>query len=414
MGERERFYAVVLGIQSPWQVSCVELVEETEEVRVLLKISTTTRRLPCPDCDAQCPGYDTRSRSWRHLDTCQFKTILQAEIPRVKCPTHGVRQIAVPWAEPGSGFTALMESLVIDWLKEASIKAVSRLMGLTWDQIDGVMQRAVRRGMARRKEITPTRIGIDETSFKKRHEYVTVVSDHETSDVLYVADNRKQDSLDGFFDQLEPADILRIEAVSMDMWEPYISAIKFYLHDAEKKICFDKFHVAQHLGNAVDKVRRLEHRKLMAEDDRTLVKSKYVWLKNPDNMGNKLATSLARLKTLALQTARAWAIKEHAMCLWHYISRTWARKAWEGWISWAMRSRLEPIKKVARMVRAHLDGIINAIVLRATNAGAESVNSKIQKVKRMACGFRNRDRFRTAIYFHLGGLDLRPATHTRS
>jgi len=307
-----------------------------------------------------------------------------------------------------------MEALVIDWLKEASIKAVSRLVGLTWDQIDGVMQRAVRRGLARRGAMRPTGIGVDETSFQKRHEYVTIVTDHETSDVLHVADDRKKDSLDGFFDQLEPEDLLRIKVASMDMWEPYISAVEFYLPDAEQKICFDKFHVAQHLGNAVDKVRRVEHRKLMAEDDRTLVRSKFVWLMNPDNMGSKLATSLARLKTLALQTARAWALKEHAMCLWHYVSRTWARKAWEGWISWAMRSRLEPMKRVARMVRAHLDGIINGIVLNATNAGAESVNSKIQKVKRMACGFRNRDRFRAAIYFHLGGLDLYPATHTKS
>ena len=102
------------------------------------------------------------------------------------------------------------------------------------------------------------------------------------------------------------------------------------------------------------------------------------------------------------------------MCLWHYASRGWARRAWNAWISWAMRSRLTPMKRVARMIRSHLEGIINAIVLKATNAASESINSKIQRVKRMACGYRNRERFRNAIYFHLGGLDLCPATHTRS
>ena len=101
------------------------------------------------------------------------------------------------------------------------------------------------------------------------------------------------------------------------------------------------------------------------------------------------------------------------MSLWHYRARTWARKAWKKWIGWAIRSRLEPVRRVARMVREHLEGIINAIVLKATNARAESVNAKIQRVKRMACGFRNRDRFRNSIYFHLGGLDLYPATHTK-
>ena len=139
------------------------------------------------------------------------------------------------------------------------------------------------------------------------------------------------------------------------------------------------------------------------------------WLEKniPENMKAPTVRALAGLRRMVLKTARAWAIKEHAMCLWQYISRGWARRAWKAWIAWAMRSRLEPVKRVARMIRTHLEGILNAIVMRATNAAAESVNSKIQRVKRMACGFRNRARFRTAIYFHLGGLDLSPATHTK-
>ena len=194
----------------------------------------------------------------------------------------------------------------------------------------------------------------------------------------------------------------------MDMWQPYISVIAENIYRADEKICFDKFHVAKYLGDAVDKVRRGEQREMLADGDRSLVGSKHAWLRNPENMTLKQAGFLERVKRLALRTARAWAIKEHAMCLWHYVSRGWARRAWKAWISWAMRSRLEPVKAVARLVKRHLDGIINAIVLRATNAGAESINSRIQKVKRMANGFRNRERFRNAIYFHLGGLELYP------
>lgn len=404
-------YAAILGVQAPWHVESVALDKDTEEVRVTIAMDRR-HETSCPQCGKACGRYDTRRRSWRHLDTCQFKTILDADVPRVKCASHGVVQIDVPWSEPGSRFTALMEALVIDWLREASIKAVARRMKLSWDQVDGIMQRAVARGLARRGELGLTRIGIDETSFQKRHEYVTIVTDLVTSNVVYVADDRKKASLRGFFDDLEPADLIRIEAVAMDMWEPYISVVDFFVPRAEDKICFDKFHVAKHLGDAVDKVRRAEQRELASEGDRTLVGTRYTWLQNPESMSAKGARALDGLKRMVLRTARAWALKEHAMCLWSYKTRGWARRAWQAWLSWAVRSRLEPIKKVARMIRSHLDGILNAIVLGTTNATAESVNAKVQRVKRMACGFRNRDRFRAAIYFHLGGLDLCPATHT--
>ena len=173
----KKLYEEILGIEGPWEVKGFELEGDTVLVRVGV---TRGRRLTCPECSTPSPGYDTRKRSWRHLDTCQFKTMVEADVPRVKCSTHGVVQVAVPWAEPGSGFTALMEALIIEWLKEASTLAVARIMDLTWDQVDGVMQRAVKRGLERREDLAPRRIGIDETSFQKRHEYVTVVIDQET------------------------------------------------------------------------------------------------------------------------------------------------------------------------------------------------------------------------------------------
>ncbi len=137
-------------------------------------------------------------------------------------------------------------------------------------------------------------------------------------------------------------------------------------------------------------------------------KSRYLWLENPDAMSLKRWREFERLRESSLKTARAWAIKEHAMSIWHYTSRTWAEKSWLRWLSWAQRCRLEPMKKAARTIKTHLWGIINAVVLKRTNATAESVNSRIQRIKYRACGFRNRERFRTAILFHLGGLDLHP------
>ena len=169
----------------------------------------------------------------------------------------------------------------------------------------------------------------------------------------------------------------------MDMWAPYISVAEQYVHDAEQKICFDKFHVAKYLGDAVDKVRREEQRAQLADGNRSLVKTKYHWLRNPENMDRAESSFFERMKRVAIRTSRAWALKEQAMGLWHYKSRTWARKGWQAWLSWAKRSRLAPMKKVASTIETHLDGILNAVVLQATNAASESINARIQRVKRM-------------------------------
>lgn len=404
----KELYAKILGIAPPWDVQDVELQLEDGEVRVFIATADKTV-LRCSKCDKPCPRYDSRQRRWRHLDTCQYRTILIAELPRVECPEHGVVQVHVPWAEPGSRFTALFEALAIDWLHEASFSAVARLLKLTWDEVDGIQGRAVKRGLERREMSPPKRIGVDETSYQKRHEYVTLVVDLQRNKVLYVADDRKETSLDGFYEGLGAEQCAGIEVVCMDMWRAYIASTRRYVPEADRKISFDKFHVAKHLGDAVDRVRRREQKVLRAEGKDLLTGTKYWWLKNPENIDEELWEDFEPLRKSTLKTARAWAIKEMAMTLWDYASRGWAERAWKRWLSWALRSRLQPIRAVAQTIRKYLWGIVNAIVHRATNAKTEGMNFKIQQIKRRACGFRNRERFRNAIYFHLGGLDLYPS-----
>jgi transposase len=311
----------------------------------------------------------------------------------------------------------MMEALIIDWLQETSISGVARLMRLTWDQIDTVMQNAVRRGLERRKLGEIRSVCVDETSFQKRHEYVTVVSG-QAGHVLYVSDGRDQAALDGFWESLSPAQLAAIESVAMDMCHAYIRSAREHVPDADAKIAFDRFHVARAINDAVNDVRKREHHERLAQGDDILTKSKYVWLSNPDNRSQRQETLFELMKGLGLKVARAFAMKETARGLWGYLTHGWAKRAWSKWISWVMHSGLEPMKRVARMVKRHLWGILNAIVLKVSNAQAESINAKIQKVKRMACGFRNRDRFRNAIYFHCGNLDLYPnglrPTHTTS
>jgi transposase len=349
----------------------------------------------------------------------QYRTVIVADVPRVRCATHGVVQCKVPWADEGSRLTALFEALVIDWLHEASVAAVARMLRLSWDEVSGVQRRAVRRGLARREFEPPRRIGVDETSFQKRHEYITVVNDLERQRVLHLADGRGRDVLDGFYGEvLGEAGRRRLEAIAMNMWGPYIRSTKAHVPDAEAKIVFDKFHIASHLGTAVDEVRRAENRELRRAGDNRLVGTKYDWLRNPWNMSRSTWQAFAPLRTSQLRVARAWAIKETAMSLWGYLRRGWSERMWRRWYGWAIRSRLEPVKRVARTIRRHWYGVINAATTSTTNARAESINSKIQWVKRMAIGYRHREAFHNAIYFHLGGLDLYPqalaSTHTKA
>lgn len=401
-------YSRLLGLSAPWGVEKVELKLTEGEVHVWVALPPKELWV-CPECLAAAPIHDHRERVWRHLDTFQYRTLIHARVPRLDCPNHGVKQIRVPWAEAGSRFTALFEALAIDWLRQAPIAAVAERMGLSWDETAGIQTRAVRRGLARRTLEPPRYLGVDETSFQKRHEYVSIVSNLEGNRVLYVADDRTQESLDRFWEALAPEHLAAIEAIAMDMWEPYIRSTTAHLPDAHRKIVFDKYHVAQHLNEAVDKVRRQEHRELAAEGKDWLKGTKYHWLRNPKNFAREKWRQFGELRESVLKTARAWALKETAMRLFGLHYRGAAERNFRAWYGWAIRSRLEPIKRVARMIRNHWDNIKTYFEHRITNAGAESINSKIQKVKYMSRGFRNRARFRDAIYFHCGGLDLYPA-----
>jgi transposase len=214
----------------------------------------------------------------------QFTTWIEAEVPRVECTTHGVKQLRVPWAEPGSQFTALFERLAIDLLRECSITGAIRLLRISWDEGWGIKGRAVKRGLARRGQEVVARLGVDEKAIAKRHRYLTIVADLDRPRVLYLADDRKQASLDGFWPTLTPAQRAGITAVAMDMWEPYVQSTRAHLPEADAKIVFDKFHVVKHLHDAVDHVRRGEHRTLKRDGDARLTGSKYLWLRRPADL----------------------------------------------------------------------------------------------------------------------------------
>ena len=309
-------YRALLGLTAPWTVAGVDV--DLKGQRVVVRVDAGAGPYPCPECGTAGPRYDSKARRWRHLDTMQFTTWIEADVPRITCETHGVKQVRVPWAEPGSQFTALFERLAIDLLRECSITGAGRLLRISWDEGWGIKARAVKRGLARRGQAVVARLGVDEKAIAKRHRYLTIVADLEQSRVLYVADDRKQTSLDGFWPTLTPAQRDGITAVAMDMWEPYVQSTRAHLPEADGKIVFDKFHVVKHLHEAVDRVRRGEHRALKREGDERLTGSKYLWLRRPADLSAEQRLVLRALQREDFKVGRAWALKERFRTFWEY------------------------------------------------------------------------------------------------
>jgi transposase len=277
-----------------------------------------------------------------------------------------------------------------------------------WHASWEVMEDAVERGQARKPHKIPERIGVDEKSFSKGHQYETLVYDLDSATVEYVGDKRDQKSLESYYQQFSLEERKQVQSIAMDMWDPYIAATKAYIPKAEKKITFDRYHVMRLVVDAVDKVRKQEHRVLMEQGNEILKGTKYLWLWNEENVPEYRRADFDRLRSLDLKVCRARAIKDNLRHLWEYHKEGWMKKYFSRWYFWATHSRLTPIIKAAKTLKSHLENIVTYARHRITNALGESINGKIEKVKRLACGYRNRDHYKTAIYFHCGGLELYP------
>jgi transposase len=285
---------------------------------------------------------------------------------------------------------------------------VSRLIDLSWDEGWGVMERAVRRGLERKERRVPERIGVDEKSFARRHKYETLIYDLDRRCVEYVTDGRTEESLAEYYLQFEKKELKQVKVVAMDMWEAYIGATKAHVPEADGKIVFDKFHVVQYVTKAVDKVRKAENAELDRQGFDWLKNTKWLWLANDENVPQWRRAEFEELKKMDLKVGRAWSIKENLRNFWNCETKKKAKKFFNKWYCWATHSRLKPVIEAAKTLKNHLKNILTYFDHHVTNALGESINSKIEKIKKTACGYRNREHYRTAIYFHCGGLDLYP------
>ena len=405
-----QLYQQILGLVRPWRVARVTM--KCEERSIEVEVVCDEEVWACLTCRARAHVHGYEKRRWRHLDSCQFKTILVADMPRVKCEEHSTVAVQVPRAEKYSRFTAFFERLAIDLMLECSVSAACEILGINWNEANGIKQRAVARGLDRRTAEPMQRLCVDEKSFGRGHDYVTIVARANTegaATVAHIADGRETASLDSFWNSLSPEQLASVRAVGMDCWEPYLLSTRAHLPEADSKIVHDPFHLVRHLNRALDQVRIAECRALKALGDERLKGSKQLWLYGFENIPDRWSQRLDELRGQKLKTSRAWAIKEYFRAMWACRGIGEARAFFQDWYNWAIRSRLKPIQRVARMFRRHAQRILQVFVHRLTNAASEGLNNKIQTLIKKAYGYRNRSRFKTDIFFHCGGLDLYPA-----
>ncbi len=406
MSKLTEHYRQLLGLDTSWEVSEVSL--SLEKKRVEITLVHRGGPVSCPECESECAIADhPPERTWRHLDTMQFETVLRARVPRSKCKTCGVKTTAVPWAGKHSRFTLMFEAFVIEVIQACgNVKSAAELLGLDWDSVHRIMERAVERGLECRELESLQYVGIDEKSFHRGHSYVSILTDLTGRRVLEVVEDRTEEAADGLWENLTDEQKEQVEAVAVDMWPAFANSVETNVQQAE--IVHDRFHISKHLNEAVDRVRRQEHKTLTRAGDDRLKGSKQLWLFNPENLSEDRWIEFEPLKDQELKTSRAWAIKEQFRWFWEYRYAGNAHKFFNRWYGWATRSRLKPIIQVAKMLKRHLNNILTYFRHGITNAMSEGFNSRIKSIKSQARGFRAFENYRIRILFYCGRLNLLP------
>jgi transposase len=399
--EKELFSAA-LGITEPMYID--EIVFDGAEGELHIHINFRRGgKFSCSECGTEgLPVYDTADKAWRHLNFFQYKTYIHMRTPRTKCPECGERLWIPPWGREQGGFTMLFEAFVMTLAREMPVSRIGGLVGEHDTRIWRIVRFHVARAHAKKSYAAVTDVGCDETSSRKGHNYVTVFADMDTGEVMFATKGKDSGTVKAFAGELPKHAALpgQIKEVTIDMSPAFISGVGEHLPEAN--ITFDKFHVIQALNKAQDEVRRME-RKL----NPLLTGSRYIWLKNPENLTAKQKEQLETLRYENLKTAKVYQMKLTFQDIYRNVrDPEVAEAAIKKWLSWAVRSRLEPVKKFAKTVKTHFPGIMRYFTSRLTSGAMEGINSRIQEIKRRARGFRNIDNFISMIYLEAANLEM--------
>ena len=398
-------FQLALGLQSPWFVKACRFDAAARRLDIDLDFARGGR-FPCPDCGrADCPTHDTFDKKWRHLDFFQHQAFLHARTPRITCADCGVRLVNVPWARPGSGFTLLFEALAMTLMGAMPVAAAARIVKAYDTLLWRVLHHWVGKARERADYSQVKRVAIDETAAKRGHNYISLFVDIDQRRVAFATEGRGADTVERFADDLKMhnGDAANVEEVCIDMSAAFIKGVGEHLPEAD--ITFDKFHAVKLVNDAVDKVRRAE-----SKGRPELKRSRYLWLRNEPSLSAESRASLAALTRLHLKTARAYQIRLAFQEIYQQPTRGWGKLFLERWYGWAIRSRLEPMRDVARTVKKHADGILRWFDSQIANGLIEGINSLVQAAKAKARGYRTTRNLIAITYLIAGKLDLKLPT----
>ena len=372
----------LLGIAG---VSVATVRFERDVVVVGLRVQ---RRLVCPRCGCVGrAGYDQRLRRWRHLDLARRRCLLEYALRRFACP--GCRPVvseAVAWARPGARFTRAFEQLVAWLAQQSAFSVISRLLRVTWRSVARIVSRVVAEARPRLRLDGLERIGIDEISYRRGRRFLTVVVDHGSGRVVWVGEGHSQQTLDAFFDELGPERTAALRAVSVDMWAAYLKALRARAPQAA--ICIDPFHVVQQANKAVETVRKQEWRRLQATRTpaRWLQRTRWAVLKRPERLSEQQADTLALLERENQRLYQAYLLKEQLRAIYAVTPAT-AAALLDSWLVTASQSELPAFRRLARMLKRHRTGVLNAIEHRLSNSRLEALNARIRLINHRSYGF---------------------------
>lgn len=409
----KELYTQSLGVTAPWKVTKVKMLGREHRVEVYVECEEGTVWTN-PETRERAHVHGWKERKWRHLDTCEFETVIIAKVPRLllspktKGAPGETMTVNVPWAEAGNRFTRRMEMyLVFVLLQCPAVSRAARLAKISVDQADGVMARAVERGLKRRTVEEINTLGIDEKAIRKYHRYATLLYDMDQGRVYDVGEGRTKEAAAELIKELPEKIRKHIEAVTMDMSKAYIGAVREELPDAFH--IFDKYHIMAQINKVVNNTRAAENKKLQAQGDKTLEGTKFSWLKGKIDGRTKAGIEFRKIRAKDLRTSKAWSLKESFKHFWSYKTPSQAMRFLHNWLEEAYESGIAGMEKFARMIDDHMAGVLNYIYKPVTNAAAEGLNTSIQALRVAARGLPKFENFRARILFHLGKLDLAPS-----
>lgn len=400
--QSEQLFEAALGVVEPWYVRESLFDAEAKTLTIVVDFRAGSR-FRYPEIAGEHPVHDTQSKRYRHLNFFQHECFLEVRVPRIKLPDGSVRLIEPPWAGKLSGFTLLFEALVLSLCREMPFAAVARLVGESWHRVAAIAERYVELALANADYSEVRHLAIDETSKAKGHDYITIGADADRRAVIFVTETREAAAVERLAADLiaHGGDPEAVEAVSIDMSPAYIRGVETNLPNAT--ITFDKFHVIAHASQALDLTRRAEQKR-----DPDLKGLRWALLKDRSRLSESRRADVdALLMNLTTKrTARAWHYREDLREILNRKQPNVVRDMLRQWCTNVMRSKVEAMKVVARMIRNHLEGIVAWSRTRMTNGFLEALNGLFQAAKRKARGYRRLTTIRTVIFLMAGKMDF--------